>query len=469
MTDATSEPRMIDLTRDDLSRMKDLTDAVWFDILPGGTPADLADDLDLRHARGVERPDGASLPGEAPLPEGSARPDEQALLGEAPLPGAAAPPEGSGKGGTRRPLMALYSAFSMTLTVPGTDGGLTSVPMDGLTWVSVHPDARRRGLLTRMMTDHLHRVHQRGEAAVAGLLASEQKIYGRYGYGCASLDVKLTLSRGAELVAPETVSAAAADVSTHMVTAHTAEGSAALHEAHLTSARATLGAVTRPDEMARTWWRDFPKARGSKEPRRLLLARRDGVTSGYAVFRRQPKWEDGSPQGTVEVMELGAADDASLLALVRRLVDLDLTSTVTLWSRSMEDPVMWWAGGPRSVGVRAYDGLWLRLVDVPRALTDRGYAAPCDVVVQVVDELCPWNARRWRLVVAADGRATCEETSADAALVVPVQALGAAYAGGRPLVALARHSAVVEHRAGALRQLSRTMRADDQPFGSIGF
>ena len=431
----TDEPRLIDLTAEDLPRIAELDDTVWFEVVPGRTPEDLRERVDLRHARGLERT-GAPLPGEQPQ--------------------------------ERPPLVGVYSAYDMTVTVPGPDGGLVQVPMDGLTWVGIHPDHRRRGLLTRMMKDHLHRVHDRGECAVAGLHASEASIYGRFGYGCSSLDVKLTLGRGAELRAPAPVAQAADSVRLHMVTAATQEGMAALHEAHLSTAAVTLGAVTRPDSMAGTWWRDYPQARGSRELRRVLLARRDGELSGYAVFRRESRWENASPRGTVEVAELGAADDATLLALVRRLVNFDLTVKVNLWSRSADDPVIWWAGGPRSVDVRAYDSLWLRLVDVPRALTGRGYAAPCDLVVEVVDEVCPWNAGRWRLVVGDDGTATCTSTEESADLTLPVAVLAAAYGGGRSLASQVPTLGGTEHTAGAVRRLSRAMR-DTEPFGAIGF
>ena len=431
-----SQPRLIDLTPDDLPRIKDLEDTVWFEVLPGGTPEDLSADIDFRHARALERA-GDPLPGEAPQ--------------------------------ERPPLVGIYSAFDMTVTVPGPDATLTSLPMDGLTWVGVHPDHRRQGQLTRLMTDHLHRVHDRREAALAGLHASEAAIYGRFGYGCSSLDVKLTLGRGTELKAPPALVEAADRVRTHLVTAPTAEGMASLHEAHLATARATLGAVTRPDALAGTWWRDFPKARGRKEPRRLLLASRDGETTGYAVLRRESKWEEELPAGEVSVVELGAVDHASLLALVRRLVDFDLTSRTVLWARTVDDPVVWWAGGPRAVGIRAYDSLWLRIVDLPRAMTDRGYAAPCDLVLEVTDDLCPWNAGRWRLSVSGDGRATCERTDEEADLSLPTATLAAAYGGGRTLVAQVPALGGSEHTPGAVGRLSRAMRADTEPYGAIGF
>ena len=83
---------------------------------------------------------------------------------------------------------------------------------------------------------------------------------------------------------------------------------------------------------------------------------------------------------------------------------------------------------------------------------------------------CQMNAydgARMADLLAAEGLALAAQDEAD--LVVPVAALGAAYAGGRPLVSLARHHAVQERRAGTLRELSRAMRADDAPFGAIGF
>lgn len=429
-------PRLIDLTPADLPRIQELEDTVWFEIQPGLTAQDLGDRLDFRHARAAERV-GDPLPGE-PAQD-------------------------------RPPLVGIYSAYDLTVAVPGPAGSLATLPMDGLTWVGVHPDARRRGLLTRLMRDHLHRVHERGEAAVAGLMASETGIYGRFGYGCASLDVKLELGRGTELTAPAWLAQEADGVATHVVTLPTDEGMAALHEAHLACAATTLGAVTRPAAMAGTWFRDIPTARGSKEPRRLLLARRDGQVSGYAVFRRESKWDNGSPQGEVSVGELGAVDLPSLLALARRLLDLDLTTKVTFWARRLDDPLVWWAGGPRAAGVRVYDSLWVRLVDLPRALTDRGYAAPCDLVLEVEDELCPWNAGRWRLTADASGAATCTPSTDEPDLRLPVAALGAAYVGGRVLASMVPAVHGQELRPGAVGELSRAMRADVEPVGTVDF
>ena len=73
----------------------------------------------------------------------------------------------------------IYGVRPMQLSVPATAGGRL-VPMAGLTWVGVHPDHRRRGVLTAMMRHHIEQTRREG-VAISGLHASEPVIYGRYG------------------------------------------------------------------------------------------------------------------------------------------------------------------------------------------------------------------------------------------------------------------------------------------------
>jgi hypothetical protein len=66
--------------------------------------------------------------------------------------------------------------------------------MAGLSLVGVAPTHRRRGLLRVMYTE----LHQRIAAAgypLAGLTASEGGIYGRFGYGPATMELELTIDR----------------------------------------------------------------------------------------------------------------------------------------------------------------------------------------------------------------------------------------------------------------------------------
>ena len=80
-------------------------------------------------------------------------------------------------------------AFAFELTVPG---GI--LPCGGVTVVGVLPTHRRRGVLRAMMRAQLDDIRERGEP-LATLWASEETIYGRFGYGLASLTGSIELPR----------------------------------------------------------------------------------------------------------------------------------------------------------------------------------------------------------------------------------------------------------------------------------
>ena len=65
------------------------------------------------------------------------------------------------------------------------------LPAAAVSWVSVLPTHRRRGVLTQMMAAMHDDARERGEPA-AILTASESSIYGRFGYGVAAWRFGLT-------------------------------------------------------------------------------------------------------------------------------------------------------------------------------------------------------------------------------------------------------------------------------------
>jgi predicted acetyltransferase len=372
-----------------------------------------------------------------------------------------ASPDGSAE------LAGVYTSYDMGLTAPGPVDALVRVPMAGLSWVSVHPDHRRRGVLTEMVAHHFAGLREQG-VALSGLHAAEVKIYGRFGYGISSVELELELERATDFTAPS-LEDAAGRVTTRFVAADSDSAARAVHDLHLRCARETLGAVSRPNQMARPFLIDLPLTRQGREPLQVLLADVDGQPAGYAIFSREHKFENWRARGKVTVQELAATDPAALLALARRLVDFDLTASIRINGVASDDPLMWWAGGPRGMDVKTYDSLWLRLVEVGEALSARGYSSACDVVLDVVDPVCPWNQRAWRLKADRDGVASCTPTSDDADLRLPVQALGAAYLGSRSIAAQAHEGVVTELTPGSVRLLSRAMSRDREPVGAIEF
>ncbi len=391
-----------------------------------------------------------------------AAPAEEQLLGLPEDQRFAAEVDGSDPG----TYAGIYAVFPLTLAIPGPGTDARKVPCAGLTWVGVHPDQRRKGVLTAMLRHHLEQVRDEDGTHVSALHASEPAIYGRHGYGLASLELEVSLGRGTELTAPE-LDEAAAQVSTQLTTVSDPDVAKRMRECHLGSAG--LGAVVGGAGYYARICHQLPEELRDKEPWRVLFARRDGVDTGFAMFRRTHKWERARPAGELSVWAV-VGDRPSQLALLRRLVDFDLMGSVKVSNVGVEDPLLLWTGGPRSTSdVATYDSLWVRLVDLPEALQARAWSAPCDVVVEVVDTAAPWNDGTWRIRADHAGEATVERTSAEADVRLPVEALGAAYLGGGNLVARQSAGLVVERRRGAVAELWRAMRTEVAPTSAVGF
>jgi predicted acetyltransferase len=364
-------------------------------------------------------------------------------------------------------IVGTAGAFSFRMRVPGA---LTAVA--GVTMVGVLPSYRRRGILSSLMRQQLDDVHERGEA-VAALIASEAGIYGRFGYGRASWHAGFSLRAGEGELARDAPTGDALR----------------LRIAEPEAARAELAKVyemvldERPGFFARndSWWdrvlADEPQDRGGASPLRCVLAEDAASPRGYALFSGRERWDEDAflPEGVIEVREAVTADPAAAAAIWGDLLSRDLTTEFHAAMRPVDDPLLHLLADPRRVRARVADGLWVRLVDVAGALTQRRYACPVDVVIEVTDDGCTWNQGRWRLATGAAGRpahgagaaglgATCERTADPADIALPVRALSAAYLGGTRLGPMAAAGLVTELRPGTLAPLSTALSWDPAPW-----
>ncbi|WP_407318435.1 GNAT family N-acetyltransferase [Isoptericola halotolerans] len=349
-------------------------------------------------------------------------------------------------------LAAMHASYPFgRFPVPGG-----TLPTAGLTWVGVHPQHRRRGIATAMIDLHLARCSERGEP-LSALFAAEYPIYGRFGYGKAADDVRVTIARGAAL---RNVPGA----SDHSVRIEHAdrERHAALVDAVHRGAGESVGGtgLNRPGwatretpELQAAWWQDAPAFRGGQESRRVVVVERAGAPRGYALLRRKLDWAPSGARGTVSVQEAVALDAAASRALWGVLLDLDLMTEIKPFILSPDDPLLSLLADPRAVGQQRVDNVWVRLVDVPVALAGRQYAAPVDTTLAVTDTRLGANDGVWRLRAAPFGAATCERSDvppSEADLALDVRELGAAYLGGTSLAALAAAGRVTARTPDAL-------------------
>jgi predicted acetyltransferase len=340
-------------------------------------------------------------------------------------------------------------AFSFRTTVPGG----ASVPCAGVTVVGVQPTHRRRGILRSMMRMQLDDAHARGEP-LATLFASEETIYGRYGYGLASLNLNIEIPRALNAFRPGVEAVG-------RVRFVQPDEAATLFPPIYDTVRAVTPGMFERDA---TWWEtrtlnDPPEVRFGGGPKHLVVHEVHGTPRGYAIYRLGGEWGDFGPESNVRAVEVMAAAPESTVSLWRFLLDIDWTKATTTFLMPVDHPLFLLLARPNHARPRLADGLWARLVDVGAALSARSYADGGPVVLDIRDQFCPWNEGHWRL---ASGVAARTDDAAD--LTLDVADLGSVYLGGFTFRELRLAGRVEELTQGALERADSIFRTDVAPW-----
>ncbi|WP_416981253.1 GNAT family N-acetyltransferase [Streptomyces sp. T028] len=344
------------------------------------------------------------------------------------------------------------ATHSFELTLPGE----TLVPAAGVTAVGVLPSHRRQGVLRAMMRHQLTELRARGEF-LSVLLSSQATIYGRFGYGPATYTARLTVPRHeAALAVPRARAVAGAPATGSdngsVEVLRRAECGEILEEVYDRYRRAQPGALSRPHR----WW----ALRAGQPPispaPRYVAVHRDaaGVPDGYASYSIE--------SGALTVDETIATDDAVFTALARFVLGHDLVSRVVFRHVPPDHPLRWQFADFRAGEVSgAMDWLWVRLLDVPRALAARGWFMDGELVLDIDDPFLGEHDRY--LLTIRDGKADCVPTDREPDLSLDIGDLGSVYLGGTAPSTLVRAGHIRAHRPGAAALADALFRAERSP------
>lgn len=348
-------------------------------------------------------------------------------------------------------IVAGAGAYTLELTLPGGPA-----PCAGVTVVGVLPSHRRRGLLRRMMESQLRDVRERGEP-VAALWASEETIYGRFGYGLASLSLHVEAKRARLRIRPDLPREGAVRLIDHD------EALRVLPRLYDRVRKRTPGFVSR----SRDWWEarrlgDRPDQRRGAGPLVRALLERGGAPAGYALYRIA---QDGATFAewtkTVRVVEVQGIDEAARRDVWRFLLEIDWTDVLRAEQLAVDDSLPLLVDRVNELGLRVYDGLWVRPVDVAATLAALGSAGAGRATIEVTaDPQFPDNVGTW--TVEAGG--TVKRSSRRPDVRLDVQGLGAISLGGFGFAQLARAGRAEEGARGGLERADALFRVERAPW-----
>ena len=283
-------------------------------------------------------------------------------------------------------VVAGAGAFPFELSIPGG-----ALPCAGVTVVGVHPTHRRQGILGRMMRAQLAEIRERGEP-FAALWASEETIYGRFGYGLAAQDVMIRASRTHAALHQ----GLPGRVGETRLVSHD-EALRIFPRIYNRVRRTTPGFLSR----SKAWWEvrtldDRPeRRRGSGEMNRVLLEI-DGRPVGYATYRIKPEFDGAVNKGHVDVLEAIGDSPLAVRELWRYLLGIDWIDSVVCELLPADHPLFLLVQRPNRLDWKVFDGLWLRLIDLPAALSARSVAGDGRITFEVTaDPVFSDNIGTW--------------------------------------------------------------------------
>ena len=298
--------------------------------------------------------------------------------------------------------------------------GGRSVPAVGVAGVGVLPEARGRGAATALMHAAVREMHEQG-VALSTLYPAVKPLYRRAGYEEAGVkcvvEADLPRLRGGDRAAA--------------LRAATDADRPAIEALERSRARLHDGNVDRSPHM----WR---RVRASRRlDTHAQVVEEGGVPTGYVQYR-MVRSDDG---GLLPCQDMVATTPSAARRLLAFLADHAMQFAKARWLGHPADDLLV-ATSALACTVKVSATWMARITHVQAALASRGYAAARqgEVVLDVVDDVCPANAGRWTLHVA-DGIAQVGR-GGSGGVRLDIRALAALYTGFTPARVLERQGRI---------------------------
>lgn len=281
-------------------------------------------------------------------------------------------------------------AGAMIVLPVGQWFGRRSVPMTGVAAVAVAPQYRAQGIATQMMASALREMREAGQA-LSTLYPATVPLYRRAGYELAGEVHEISVPMR-DIVERDRVLT---------VRALTSDDAPAVREVYTQRAQRTSGNLDRSDYFWRRLWQPI-----STDPVWCFGAWRGSELEGYLFYFEK---RGDTPRYGLQIADFVFVTADAGRRLLTFLADHRTMGGIASWSGTPADPLM------LVLEEHTYQsrlrGQWmLRIVDVARALGERGYPQGFEARIdfEIQDDVLPDNTGRFVLDISGGrGQVRC--------------------------------------------------------------
>ena len=329
-----------------------------------------------------------------------------------------------------------------------------AVKTDGVTAVGTLPDHRRQGLVRHTITHRLHLAKEENQPASI-LYASMAAIYQRFGYGLGSMLHAYTYDpRVAQFQFPEE------DTGTVELT-QKEQALPIIKEIYKEYIQDRNLMLDRTED----WWNLINT---SKKPFFIAIHRdQSGKPDGYITFRfedyKQPPDIDPNAYMEIAVRDFFCLNEVAFRGIWEFLRKHDLVGKISM--RTGTDGIApQILLEPRMLGIKQWDGIWLRIVDVADLLSQRGYGSTGEVIFEITEDAeCPWNVGKWHLEADLKS-ARVTQSNATPDFQISINGLASLTSGQNSLTQLVRAGRARASRNTDLTNVDRLFTPMHAPF-----
>lgn len=350
-------------------------------------------------------------------------------------------------------LASVHGSWPLTLRFNGN-----AVPISGVTSVATGPADRGAGHLRSLVSRHFHDLHDSAERPIAALYASQAEIYQRFGYAIVSTHHHYRIEpRHLRFVEPLDIPGVIRD----------ADPSAEfplLVDLYRAYRHDRTGLLHR----GRPMWSAgvLQPAEGKGAAKQVAIYEEDGEPLGYCIYTTA---EDAAatypdPPQRLEIADFVALTPLAYHALWRYLARFQLVRFIEWPQAPADDPLPHLILEPRMLRDTASEGLLARIVDLPASVAARGYDTSATLTVELLDDLCPWNAGRWTLEISPDGARALPLGSGEPQLSMTINTFAMLLFGQISATRAARAGRLGVHDARALPAWDLALATRHAPF-----
>lgn len=317
------------------------------------------------------------------------------------------------------------------------------VAMGGVTAVGTMPQYRRQGLLRQVMGLGFRQMRERGQS-IAILWASMGAIYQRFGYGLASPQIGYSFDpRFAGFAFPQ-------EPSGRVELMDKEDAYPTIKQLYIQYATPRNLHIHRSSIL---WQVGTLRPSKKSHPVYVGVYRNgDGEARGHVIYETsQSHRDEPGPDQVLNVKDFVYLDMDAFRGLWEYIRRHDLVGRVNIRGAFGEDdPARDLLLEPRMLNRNVSDGIWMRIVDVEKAIPQRPYGGRGALVFTIQgDTMCDWNEGAWEM--ETDGTTTeIRRSDRQPQLSMSPNALATLVSGNRSATALSRIGLVAAHDERAL-------------------